>query len=192
MRGRRTCRRVRRAIQDVLDRSGAEAADLLPATIREHLRQCRGCRDYHASLRSLAPMLRDELDAALRDYPAADVAAVVRRGSSRMAGPVPVSRRRLFVPGGSFAAVYRWAAVSVLTAVLATVIGLRIHSVSTTQRAIEQQIESVVEMIYREPLLPGLESALLRARPAFADYVEEMDRGVDAWLEESASPLYLN
>jgi hypothetical protein len=151
-------------------------------------------------------MLRNALDEALRDYPVTDVAAVVRRAGSRTKEPaarprppilsIPAAlgklRRRLVAPGGRPVAVFRWAVVSTMAVVLVTVIGLRIYTVSTTHRAIEQQIESVVEAIYREPLLPGLESALLRARPAFGDYVEEMDRGVDAWLEETASRPYLN
>ena len=87
---------------------------------------------------------------------------------------------------------YRWAAVSAIALLLASLIGIRIYSVSATRRAIEQQIDRVVELIYREPLLPGIESALLRTQPTISDYVEDLDRTIDMWLEESASQSYLN
>jgi hypothetical protein len=110
--------------------------------------------------------------------------------------PIPAAFQRLrnwlFAPVGKPAAVYRWVAVSAVTVALASLIGVRIYSVSRINRAIEEQIDRVVELVYQEPLLPDIESALLRTRPAISDYVEDLNRGLDILSEDTDSESYLN
>ena len=101
-------------------------------------------------------------------------------------------RNWLFAPAGKTAAVYRWAAVSTIAVVLASFVGVRIYLVSRTHRVIQEQVDRVVELIYEEPLLPDIESALLRTQPTISDYLEDLDRSVESWLEETASQSYLN
>lgn len=214
MKEQRTCRKVRRTIQDALDRSDpifqSESEDLtrfLPGEVRVHLEHCLSCRGFLHSLRTLASVLRNQLDEALLDYPDRAYATVLQgmtektsqdpsRKTRRGTGtPAAFKRFRnwLFGPAGKPAALYRWAAVSAVAVLLvSSLIGLRIYSVSRTHRAIEQQIDRVVELIYQEPLLPGIESALLRTQPAVSDFLEDMNRAVDIWLEDTTSQSYLN
>jgi hypothetical protein len=208
-----SCRKARRTMQDALDRTDAislaeseQLTRFLPGEVRAHLERCPGCRDFLHSLETFAPVLRNELDEALQEYPVPEFASLLqgtrgnnarvpwlqKRGGVAIAAALRRLRNRLFGPAGKPAAVYRWAAVSAIALLLASLIGIRIYSVSATHRAIEQQIDRVVELIYREPLLPGIESALLRTQPTISDYVEDLDRTVDMWLEESASQSYLN
>jgi hypothetical protein len=60
------------------------------------------------------------------------------------------------------------------------------------QRAIRRQVDRVVEKIYQEPLLTGIESALLRTAPAISDYSEDQERSFGSWLEGSVDQPYLN
>jgi hypothetical protein len=209
-----SCRKARRTMQEALDRSdpvspaeGEQLRRFLPAEVSSHLERCPHCRDFLHSLGTFAPVLRSQLDEALRDYPVPEVAAVLQ-GKSGKAPKVPSLprnrvaatpavfqrfRNRLFGPAGLPAAVYRWVAVAAIALLLASsAIGIRIYSLSATHRVIEQQIDRVIELIYREPLLPGIESALLRTRPSISDYVEDLDRSIDIWLEEPALQSYLN
>lgn len=209
-----SCRKARGAMQDALDRSDPvsppEREDLsrfMAGEVLAHIEHCPGCRYFLHSLRTFAPVLRSQLDEALRDYAVPEVAAVLQ-GKSGKAPKVPSLprnrvaaapavfqrfRNRLFGPAGQPAAVYRWVAVSAIALLLvSSAIGIRIYTLSATHRAIEQQIDRIIELIYREPLLPGIESALLRTRPSISDYVEDLDRSIDIWLEETALQSYLN
>jgi hypothetical protein len=200
-------------MQNALDRvhpvPQTESEDLsrfLPAEVRKHLEGCPGCRDFLSSLGTFAPVLRNQLDESIPDYPNLKVAAVLRdmtdadsQGSTlqtHRGGSIPAAFQRLrnwlFAPVGKPAAVYRWAAVSAVTVALASLIGVRIYSVSRTNRAIEEQIDRIVELVYQEPLLPDIESALLRTRPAISDYVEDLNRGLDILSEDTDSESYLN
>lgn len=98
----------------------------------------------------------------------------------------------LFSPAGKTAALYRWAVVSTIAVVLASFLGVRIYLVSRTHRVIEEQIDRVVELVYQEPLLADVESALIRTQPGISDYVEDLDLSTETWLEEAASQPYLN
>ena len=210
-----SCGKTKRAIQDALDRGEPispaqreQFTQFLPGEVRSHLERCPDCRDYLYSLGTFASLLRSQLDESLQDYPDPDFTAFLGRtgrneidlrlpspGKQREAGiPAAFQRFRswLFAPAGKPAAVYRWAAVSALALLAASLIGFRIYSVSATHRAIRQQIDRVVELIYRDPLLPGIESALLRTQPDISDYVEDLNRAIDNWLEEAGSESYLN
>lgn len=208
-----SCRKVRREMQDALDRSdpvspaeGEEPMRFLSGEVRAHLEGCSGCQDFLRSLGTFAPVLRSQLDESLRDYPDPQIAAVLQgmsqeesqlRSSNKQRQAVMPAvfqriRNWLFAPAGKTAAVYRWAAVSTIAVVLASFVGVRIYLVSRTHRVIEEQIDRVVELIYQEPLLSGIESALLRTQPTISDYLEDLDRNVETWLEETASQSYLN
>jgi hypothetical protein len=164
-----------------------------------HLEGCLDCQDFLHSLGTFAPILRNQLDEALRDYPGPVFEAALR-GNTRIererAGLIAAAFKRivnwLFAPAGKPALAYRWVAVSAIVAALVLPIGLRIYLVSRTQRAIERQMDRVVELIFEEPLVPGIESALLRTQPSISDYVDDLERSVDIWLEETASQYFLN
>jgi hypothetical protein len=186
-----SCRKARREMHDALDRAGpifpADSEDLtrfLPGEVRAHLERCPRCKVFLLSLGTFAPVLRSQLDEALQDYSAPEFATVPREKTGNNAQFLSLQKHRgaataaalrrlrnwLFGTAGKPARAYRWIAVS----------------------AIEQQIDRIVELIYGEPLLPGIESALLRTQPTISDYVEDMNRTVDIWLEESDPQSYLN
>ena len=205
MKERISCRKARGAIQDALDRGCEDLTRFLPRQVRFHLERCAGCREFSRSLGTFAPVLRSQLDEALRSYPEADFAAVLQGKEGKSAQDAGLQKHR----GAAAAALrrfckqlsglarkpapaYRWAAVSAIAVLAASLIAIRIYSISTTQRAIEQQIDRVVELIYEEPLLPGIESALLRTRPTISEYVEDLDRSIETWLEETDAQSYFN
>ena len=213
MKKQMSCREARRGMQDALDRADqlalAESEGLtiyLPGEVRAHLEGCSGCQDFLRSLCTFAPVLRRQLDESLRACPGPQVEAALQGmnreesqlGSSnkprQTAVPAVSQRIRdwLFAPAGKTAAVYRWAVVSTIAVMLASFIGVRIYLVSRTHRVIEEQIDRVVELIYQEPLLAGVESALIRTQPTISDYLEDLDRSVESWLEETVSQPYLN
>ncbi len=200
-------------MQDALDRADqpavAESEGLtkfLPGEVRTHLEGCSGCQDFLRSLCTFAPVLRRQLDESLRACPDPQVAAALQGmnreesqlGSSnkprQTAMPAVFQRIRdwLFSPAGKTAALYRWAVVSTIAVVLASFLGVRIYLVSRTHRVIEEQIDRVVELVYQEPLLADVESALIRTQPSISDYVEDLDLSTETWLEEAASQPYLN
>ena len=199
-----SCGKARRELQNALDRghplSPAEGEDVcrfLPAQVRMHLEGCPGCRAFLHSLVTFAPLLRSQLESALEDCPAPEVAAILqgtsafrlqeRRPARQRKAVIPAVfrglRARLLDPGGRSAAVYRWVAAAAVVVLLGGHFGFRSYSVRKTQQVIEQQIGRVVEQIYQEPLLPGIESALLRTPAAISDYWEDLDSGLDGWLE---------
>ena len=208
-----SCRRARREMQDALDRADqpalAESEGLtmfLPGEVRAHLEGCSGCQDFLRSLCTFAPALRRQLDESLRACPDPQVAAALqelnreesRLGPSNKPGqaaiPAVLQRIRdwLFAPAGKTAAVYHWAVVLTIALMLASFVGVRVYQVSRTQRVIEEQVDRVVELIYQEPLLAGVESALLRTQPTISDYMEDLDLSAQPWLEETVSQPYLN
>jgi predicted anti-sigma-YlaC factor YlaD len=197
MKAPRTCRKVREALQEAMDR-GAVRSKFLPEEVRAHLGHCSACRSFADSLGTLAPLLRNQLDEALRDWQVPEIEVVLQERTGPAAAPDPSTpvvmpriRRWLFARQGKPARVYRLAALTVLAAVL-IVTGVRIYSVTTRQRAIRLEIDRVVEMIYQEPLLTGIESALLRTAPLISDYSEEQERSFQAWLEQSDTQSSLN
>ena len=209
-----SCRQARREMQNVLDRSdpispvdSEDRTKFLPGEVRAHLKRCPACRDFLYSLGTFAPVLRSQLDESLEEYPDPDFTAILRVSAGAQSQIPPLRKQRgqaipaafqklrdwLFGPAGKPAPVYRLVAVSALAVVLAlSPIGVRIYSVTRTRQAIRDQIDRVVELVYEEPLLPGIESALLRAQPTISDYMDNLIRSVDSWLEDTGSESYLN
>ena len=81
-------------------------------------------------------------------------------------------------------AALRWASLSLAGLLLASVIGFRVYTSFRTNRAIEQEVSRIIEQIYQEPLLAGIETALVRTRADISDYVEDLSEANDRWLEE--------
>jgi hypothetical protein len=123
-----SCRKVRRALQDALDRGDpVSVADneyltrFLPREVRVHLEHCLDCRDFLHSLTTFAPVLRNQLDEALRDYPDPEFTSVLQgnrgattpvlSGEEQRGGPAATAFQRfvnwLFGPAGKPARVYR-------------------------------------------------------------------------------------
>jgi hypothetical protein len=63
-------------------------------------------------------------------------------------------------------------------------IGFRVYTSFRTNRTIEQEVDRIIEQIYQEPLLAGIETALIRTRADISDYVEDLSKANDRWLEE--------
>jgi hypothetical protein len=81
-------------------------------------------------------------------------------------------------------AALRWATLSLAGLLLASVIGFRVYTSFRTNRVIEQEVGRIIEQIYQEPLLAGIETALVRTRADISEYVEDMSEAGDRWLEE--------
>ena len=213
MNERISCRKTRQRIQDALDRMHpafmSESGDLsgfLNREERSHLEGCPECRDFLESLAAFAPVLRAQLEAALAGYPGGGVAALLRGTSAPGPQAAASSEGRgasiraafrqlrdwLFGPAGQPVPVVRLAAVSVLAALLVCLGGVRLCMLSRTQRMIEQQVERTVAGLYQEPLLPGVESALLRTQPGISDYIEDLGSGAEIWGEDTGTESYLN
>ena len=205
--GRLSCRAARVELQELLDRLApgsmggtAWMSSFMSRSLSEHLEQCRSCREFFQTLLAAAPELRDQLDEAVADLPApaypavpAGRAAVGGRdpvGAGRAAGQagdgiadiLRRSFRRLRAPEGRAATVLRWAALSVAAVLLVSVAAWRIHTDYRTGRVIREQVDRTVELLYEEPLLSGVESALLRTRPTIDDYMEDLGRLIEANL----------
>ena len=208
-----SCRRARRQVQNLLDRVGPLLIDSqqsmskhVPRGLRAHLQCCPKCDKFLRSLASMAPALRDQLDRALLDHPPVPLPALLReragaraefnreaeRGAGTVADRPAGSLRRLFAPIGRPSVIMRWAAVSFVGVLLLSLIALRIHSSTATNRLIQAQVDGMVELIYREPLLADVESALLRTRPTMSDYVDDLNRAAEPWNGEQDSEFFLN
>jgi hypothetical protein len=208
-----SCRKARREMQNALDRglplSPPESDDLsnfLPAQVRMHLQVCPGCREFLHSLVTFTPLLRSQLESSLQDWPDPDLEAILRGTSACGLQERPPGRHReaaisavfqklrtrLSGAAGRPAALYRWGAAAAVVVLLASFFGLRTYSARRTQRVIEQQIDRVVASLYQEPLLPGIESALLRTHPDISAYFDDLSSGVDSWLEGPDPASYLN
>jgi hypothetical protein len=72
------------------------------------------------------------------------------------------------------------------------VVGFRVYTSFRTNRAIEQEVERIIEQIYQEPLLAGIETALVRTRADISQYVEDLSKADDRWLEEITPESLLN
>jgi hypothetical protein len=213
MRGTISCRRARRELQAVLDQldpgsigDTGRLSRFMSGRLNKHLEQCRSCREFFQTLGTFAPVLRGQLDEAVADLPAPAFEAVLRsRGAIKRQVPAEGRRagraitdilrrilRRLFAPAGRPLTVLRWAALSAAGVLLVSVMALRIHTNYRTRRAIQEQVDKVVELVYGEPLLSGVESALLRAQPTIYDYMDDLSRALESWMEERTSESYLN
>jgi hypothetical protein len=194
-----SCRKARRGIQDMLDRidlAGVSLPGYVPREIVGHFDRCPSCSRYYRALSTFAPALRAELDGALGGRPAAALEKVFQQEEIRRAlraggdsGAAAALRmlqsagRCLYALASRRRAV--WAGLSVAGLLLASTIGLRLWAVQRTDRVIREQVQSVVELIYGEPLLPDVESALLRSQPDLGGYLEEMDGALEGWFQET-------
>ena len=79
-------------------------------------------------------------------------------------------------------AALRWASISLAGLLLVSMIGFRVYASFRTNRAIEQEVGRIIEQIYREPLLAGIETALVRSRTDISDYVEDLSRATESFL----------
>jgi hypothetical protein len=218
---RKTRRAIQDALDRVQPGFMTERGDLsrfLPEKVREHLEGCPGCGDFLNALATFAPALHTQLEFALKDYTGPEVRAVIEgrtasqetialQGkaaarpqaaalSGRRGGMIPSAfqklRNWLLGPAGKPAPMYRLVSLSVLVAVLVCLGGVRIYVVSRTHRMIEQQIDRIVAGIYQEPLLPGIESALLRTQPGISDYMEDLNLSTEILDEDTGLESYLN
>jgi predicted anti-sigma-YlaC factor YlaD len=174
-----SCREARKKLQEYLDSqnwtASGETANLerfMPHQLREHLEQCPDCSFFWQDLSGFAPALKDQLDLAVQQIPSPDIEGIV----SRQAEQEPLR------PTPKPALALRWAALSLAGLLLIVFVGLQIRENIRTRRAIEREIERIVETLYREPLLPGVESALVRYRYFSRDDELELEQ----WLESSS------
>jgi len=202
MKGRQkiSCRKCRAGMQGMFDRvhlaskaGGEGILKFMPRELGEHLEQCNECREFFKTLTDFAPALLEQLDSAVRDRPAPDLAVIMDRQRRQTpqernrAGRVipPAIRKivlRLFGPARRPVAALRWVSMSLAGLLLVSVIGFRVYSTFRTNRAIEQEVGRIIEQIYREPLLAGIETALVRTRTDISDYVEELSRAAESFL----------
>jgi hypothetical protein len=199
---RMSCKKCREGIQDLFDRvnlvtasDGESILRFMPREFGEHLEKCGKCTEFFETLTDFAPALLEQLDRAVCDPPAPEPADMLkgrRRQEVRErygAGQVLVSTLRktawrLFGPVRGPLAVLRWASLSLAVLLLASVIGFQVYTSFRTNRSIGQEVDRIVEQIYQEPLLAGIETAVLRTRADISDYVEDMSEANRLWLEE--------
>ena len=208
-----SCRKVRREVQEILDRldpavmsDDRNISTLLPAAVRAHTQRCRECREVAHTLSTFAPMLRDQLDQAVADLPAPAFEAALQdhrsygrqasEGPRRIGSSIRVACQRfrswLTGPAHRPAGALRRAAVTLVVLTLMAAVGIPMYRVNRTNRAIQQQIDRVVEQIYSEPLQYGIETALVRTQPSITSYLEDSSRATDAWFESTGSDFPFN
>ncbi len=173
-----SCREARKKLQEYLDKQSwmacDEAANLerfMPPRLREHLERCSDCTVFWQDLSGFAPALKDQLDLAVQQIPEPDVEGIVSRQERQER--IRSTRKPAFV--------FRRAALSLAALLFVVFVGLQIRENLRARRAIEREIERIVEILYREPLLPGVESALVRYR----DFGRDGELQLEQWLESS-------
>ena len=188
-------------MQDIFDRvnlvSATDSESILKFMPREfgrHLEQCNECSEFFETLTDFAPSLLEQLDQAVHDRPTPETEDIPDRQRQQdaqernRAGRVLLSAfrktiRGIFGPVRRPVAALRWASMSLAGLFLVSVIGFRVHTSFRTNRAIEQEVDRIIEQIYQEPLLAGIETALVRTRADISDYVEDLSKANDRWLE---------
>jgi len=188
-------------MQDIFDRvnlvSATDSESILKFMPREfgrHLEQCNECSEFFETLTDFAPSLLEQLDQAVHDRPTPEFAFILNRRRqqapqerNRAGQVIPAAIRKtvhwLFGPVRRPVAALRWASMSLAGLLLVSVIGFRVHTSFRTNRAIEQEVDRIIEQIYQEPLLAGIETALVRTRADISDYVEDLSKANDRWLE---------
>ena len=213
MKGRQkiSCKKCRAGMQGIFDRVNlASATDsesilkFMPRELGEHLEQCNECREFFETLTNFAPALAEQLDSAVHDRPTPDLAVILDRQRqpavpqerNRAGQVIPPAIRKivlwLFGPARRPVAALRWASISLAGLLLVSMIGFRVYTSFRTNRAIEQEVGRIVEQIYREPLLAGIETALVRTGTDISDYVEDLSKASDRWFEEITPESFLN
>lgn len=201
-RKRMSCKKCRMGLQDLFDRvdlvsltDGESILKFMPREFGRHLEQCNECSQFFETLTDFAPALLEQIDRAVYDRPIPEPEdildrqrrqdALERNRPSRVL--VSAFRKivwRLFGPARRPVAALRWATLSLAGLLLASVIGFRVYTSFRTNRVIEQEVGRIIEQIYQEPLLAGIETALVRTRADISEYVEDMSEASDRWLEE--------
>lgn len=195
---RMSCKKCRMGLQDLFDRvnlvsvtDGESILKFMPREFGGHLEQCSECSQFFETLTDFAPALLEQIDRAVYDPPTPDLAVILERQrqpavpqESCRHSRVPVSAFqktvwRLFGPARRPVAALRWASLSLAGLLLASVIGFRVYTSFRTNRAIEQEVGRIIEQIYQEPLLAGIETALVRTRADISDYVEDLSEAND-------------
>lgn len=197
-------------MQDIFDRvnlvSMTDSESILkfmPRELGEHLDQCNKCREFFETLTGFAPALLEQLDRAVQDRPTPEPKVILQRQRQQdaqernRAGRVfPSAFRktawRLFGPARRPVAALRWASLFLAGLLIASVIGFRAYTSFRTNRAIEQEVDRIIERIYQEPLLAGIETALVRTRADISGYVEDLSKANDPQLEEITPESLLN
>jgi hypothetical protein len=175
----------------------------MPREFGEHLEQCTECSQFFETLTDFAPALLGQIDRAVYDRPTpvlVDILDRQRRQNARERNRTSlvlasVFRKivwRLFGPAGRPMAAVRWASLSLAGLLLASMIGFRVYTSFRTNRAIEQEVDRIIEQIYQESLFAGIETALVRTRADISDYVEDMSEANDRWLEGIIPDSLLN
>lgn len=203
MKGRQkiSCKKCRAGIQGIFDRvnlvsaTGSESIlKFMPRAFGEHLEQCSECKEFFKTLTDFAPALVEQLDSAVHDRPPPDLAVILDRQRqpavpqerNRAGQVIPAAIRktvhRLFGPARRPVAALRWASMSLAGLLLVSMIGFRVYTSFRINRAIEQEVGRIIEQIYREPLLAGIETALVRSRTDISDYVEDLSRAAESFL----------
>lgn len=201
-RKRMSCKKCRMGLQDLFDRvdlvsltDGESILKFMPREFGRHLEQCNECSQFFETLTDFAPALLEQIDRAVYDRPIPEPEdildrqrrqdALERNRPSRVL--VSAFRKivwRLFGPARRPVAALRWATLSLAGLLLASVIGFRVYTSFRTNRVIEQEVGRIIEQIYQEPLLAGIETALVRTRADISEYVEDLSEASDRWLEE--------
>lgn len=201
-RKRMSCKKCRMGLQDLFDRvdlvsltDGESILKFMPREFGRHLEQCNECSQFFETLTDFAPALLEQINRAVYDRPIPEPEdildrqrrqdALERNRPSRVL--VSAFRKivwRLFGPARRPVAALRWATLSLAGLLLASVIGFRVYTSFRTNRVIEQEVGRIIEQIYQEPLLAGIETALVRTRADISEYVEDMSEASDRWLEE--------
>jgi hypothetical protein len=197
-------------MQELFDRvnlaSVTDSDSILKFMLRElgeHLEQCNECRKFFETLTDFAPALLGQLDRAVGDLPTPEPEVILERKRQQNAqernrtSEVFLSgfRRtawRRFGAARRPVAALRWAFLSLAGLLLVSVVGFRVYTSFRTNRAIEQEVERIIEQIYQEPLLAGIETALVRTRADISQYVEDLSKADDRWLEEITPESLLN
>jgi hypothetical protein len=201
-RKRMSCKKCRMGLQDLFDRvdlvsltDGESILKFMPREFGRHLEQCNECSQFFETLTDFAPALLEQIDRAVYDRPIPKPEDILDRQRRQDAQErnrpsrvlVSAFRKivlRLFGPARRPVAALRWATLSLAGLLLASVIGFRVYTSFRTNRVIEQEVGRIIEQIYQEPLLAGIETALVRTRADISEYVEDMSEASDRWLEE--------
>jgi len=197
-------------MQDIFDRlnlvsltDSESILKFMPRKFGEHMEQCHGCREFFETLTDFAPALLEQLDRAVHDRPAPEIEDILDRQSQQdveerkrvgqvLGSTFRKTARRLFGPARRPVVVLRWASLSLAGLFLAAAVGFRVYTSFITNRSIEQEVDRIIEQIYQEPLLAGIETALVRTRADISDYVEDLSEANDRLLEELIPESLLN
>jgi hypothetical protein len=148
------CRQVRAALQAWAD--GAS----IPEGAQAHLANCPRCRSFQEFLAAYPRALQAGLAARMRDWPAANVQALLyaRPGGPAADGAAAPARLR---PGLR----PLWAVAAAAALLVAGWGATRLYDSLRTARVVRAELSAAVEKLYTVPLADGVEGVLLRLEP---------------------------